>query len=138
MADRACRNFKPNVFNNNKCQNCFKLREAHSSSVTASDVSFQSLTRKQSAQKVQNTESSIDSKTVYFTLYISLYIYCRLQFTDLDLAREAQIQSCNYIKAYSLCYVRFIQESELWSNQECFVSQTKIPSIVRKDEFFLR
>ena len=75
MADRACRNFKPNVFNNNKCQNCFKLREAHSSSVTASDVSFQSLTRKQSAQKVQNTESSIDSKTVYFTLYISLYIY---------------------------------------------------------------
>lgn len=52
MADRACRNFKPNVFNNNKCQNCFKLREAHSSSVTASDASFQSLARKQSAQKV--------------------------------------------------------------------------------------
>lgn len=57
MADRGCRNFKPNVFNNNKCQNCFKLREAHSSSVTGPDASFQSVTRKQSGQKVENVSN---------------------------------------------------------------------------------
>lgn len=54
MADRACRSFKPNVFNNSKCQNCFKLKEAHSSSVTGSDVSSQSSPIKQSTQKVRN------------------------------------------------------------------------------------
>ncbi|XP_029192267.2 trichohyalin-like [Acropora millepora] len=52
MADRACRSFKPNVFNNSKCQNCFKLKEAHSCSVTGSDVSSQSYPMKQSTQKV--------------------------------------------------------------------------------------
>lgn len=52
MADRACRNFKPNVFNNSKCQNCFKLKEAHSSSVTSSDASLQNYSRKPSTQKV--------------------------------------------------------------------------------------
>ncbi|KAL9957137.1 hypothetical protein ACROYT_G038739 [Oculina patagonica] len=52
MADRACRNFQPNVFNKSKCQNCFKLRDAHGSSSSSQDSSFQSLTRKQSGQKV--------------------------------------------------------------------------------------
>lgn len=52
MADRACRNFQPNVFNKSKCQNCFKLRDAHGSSGSSQDPSFQSLTRKQSGQKV--------------------------------------------------------------------------------------
>ncbi|XP_032234491.2 COP1-interactive protein 1 isoform X3 [Nematostella vectensis] len=38
MADRACRNFQPNIFNKNKCQNCFKLQEAHRSSQSSLDL----------------------------------------------------------------------------------------------------
>lgn len=59
MADRACRNFKPNVFNNSKCQNCFKLREAHSTSIAGPDASFQSIAGKQSTQKVGNFSIAI-------------------------------------------------------------------------------
>ncbi|KAK3728583.1 hypothetical protein QZH41_011672 [Actinostola sp. cb2023] len=38
MAERACRNFQPNIFNKNKCQNCYKLQDAHRSSQSSLDT----------------------------------------------------------------------------------------------------
>lgn len=37
MADRACRNFQPKIFNKNKCQNCYKLQDAHRGSQSTVD-----------------------------------------------------------------------------------------------------
>ena len=53
MAERICRNFAPNVFNKNKCQNCYKLREAHTTTgVHFQEYSFDSEPRRSPVAKV--------------------------------------------------------------------------------------
>lgn len=113
MADRPCRNFQPNVFNKSKCQNCFKLREAHGSSGSSQDAPFQSLTRKQSAQKVALISQALCSLE---KVNSNIFAVCLSYISSLNLLTSflqcSQFMMVTITSLYTA--VRYIQDCELW------------------------
>lgn len=99
MADKACRNFQPNIFNKSKCQNCYKLKEAHRISQTITDQKSLAGLASTTSTPAPTPTSSFKVLTVFIRLpflfcFLLLIIY---KFTDLAPLKPHSILSICFL-----------------------------------------